>query len=85
MKYDLDELRGRLASEIKEFATPINFEELEKQGLISKCGLWYRVPNLEALPKNVQIRINELEQDSKGLKVKFEHVTKKFMDMADKL
>ena len=68
---ELQQLRDALSTELVDLAEPIDFPGLEKQGVISKAGAWYRVHKMESLPRHATKKIVELAQDSKGLKVKF--------------
>jgi hypothetical protein len=69
----------------KKLAQPIDFQDLERRGLISKAGAWYRVH--KAVPEHVSRKIRAMTQDAKGLKVKFEEAAKyeKLRDKFQKL
>jgi hypothetical protein len=58
------------AAEAKNLAEPVDFEALEREGILTKSGAWYRVQNLRALPASVRRKIRDLSQDSKGLKAR---------------
>ena len=73
------------ASEIMKFAQPINFSELEDRGVSSKEGAWYRVHKFNALPEHATCKISGMEQDSKGIKVKFWRASKKTQRLAKQL
>ena len=49
----------------------IDFNELQRQGHVSKERTWFRLRNIHELPDYVALRLSELENDSKGVKVKF--------------
>ena len=57
---------------LEKLVEPIDFSELERRGIVSKAGAWYRVHNWKALPEHASRKIRELAEDSKGIKVKFE-------------
>jgi hypothetical protein len=61
----------RLVEETKKLAQPIDFAELERRGVISKAGNWYRVHNFHGLPEHATKKIYELVEDRNGIKVKF--------------
>ncbi|MBM9605933.1 hypothetical protein [Desulfopila inferna] len=65
-----------LAEEARELAKPVDFEKLEKEGLLIKEGAWYRVPNMHKLPKHVRVKVKEISHDKKGTKVKLEKASK---------
>lgn len=56
---------------IRELAEPINLAALKNNGVISKEGDWYRIHRFEDLPEQASNQIARLEQDEKGIKVKF--------------
>ena len=72
-----------LAEESLKLAKPVDFEKLEKSGLLIKEGAWYRVPNIHKLPKYVRVKVKEIAQDKKGTKVKLEKA-KRFEKLAKK-
>lgn len=48
-------------------ATPIDFEQLKKDGiLIKKTGAWWQVRDLKSLPAHVEIKVTAARRDSKG-------------------
>lgn len=67
-----DNLLTELQAVVQELARPIDFENLEAKGVISKAGAWYRVHKVQDLPEHASRKITELAQDTRGLKVKFE-------------
>jgi hypothetical protein len=66
-----DKTLGHLLKVAKELATPIDFDELKKRGIISSAGAWYRVPDMKNLPDEVATKISQIASDAKGVKVKF--------------
>jgi hypothetical protein len=58
--------------------TPIDLEQLEKDGVIKKKGWWYIVNDMKALPEYASRQINEIKSDNKGnTLVRFLKQTKK--------
>ncbi len=51
---------------LKAHATPIDFEQLEVEGLLRKKGAWYQVENIKKLPEYVGKQIIDVKDDSKG-------------------
>ena len=68
--------RTALLELTKTLAQPVDFADLEKRGIISKAGAWYRLLKPESLPEHASRKIYELQQDAKGVKVKFEKASK---------
>ncbi|MCW8880411.1 MAG: hypothetical protein OQJ89_00395 [Kangiellaceae bacterium] len=66
----------------KQLATPIDFDQLIKDGIIEKKGAWYQVLDMERLPKHAKKQITEFTQDGK---VKFSLATKSAQKLVDKL
>lgn len=62
--------------EIAKQAKPVDFAGLERRGIISKAGEWYRVHDWSALPPHVTCKIYEVVNDSKGTKVKITSASK---------
>jgi hypothetical protein len=62
--------RKKFVSEVAKVAQPVDFSDLERRGVISKAGAWYRVHDWSALPAHVTCKIYEVANDSKGTKVK---------------
>ena len=50
----------------KILATPVNFVELEKDGIIEKKGAWFRITNMKALPEHASKQIRSIKYDRKG-------------------
>lgn len=76
--------QNKMSKHLNKLAEPIDFGKLEKLGLLSKEGAWYRVPNVHSLPEHVSLKIKEVVQDSKGTKAKFDDASK-FAKLAKKL
>jgi len=72
MKFeDLDKEGKEIASAIFRLAKPVDYADLEKRGILSKAGAWYRVLKPADLPEHVTCKMHEMAWDSKGMKVKF--------------
>lgn len=70
-------LDGKALIELtRMLAQPIDFADLEKRGIISRTGAWYRLHKAGDLPEHVSRKIYEIAQDAKGVKVKFEKASK---------
>lgn len=54
------ELIERLASEVSELVLPIDFDGLERKGIISKEGAWYIAHDYNNLPDHVSAKIKIL-------------------------
>jgi hypothetical protein len=50
----------------KKLATPVNFVELEKNGIIEKKGAWYKIKNIKTLPEHASKQIRSIRVDDKG-------------------
>lgn len=50
----------------RQLATPIDFEELEKAGVIEKKGAWFKIKNLNILPEHALKQIRAITSDGKG-------------------
>ena len=50
----------------RQLATPIDFEELEKAGLIEKKGAWFKIKNLNILPEHALKQVRAIKSDGKG-------------------
>jgi len=75
----------RLQAEARLLSHPLDLEDLIARKILTKQGLWYRVPNIEQLPKNATALIREIARDSRGTKVKFEKVSKAQLRRLEKL
>lgn len=65
-------LRQQISSGIDSLADPVDYSDLEKRGIISKVGAWYRVyVPVPDLPERIRKRISCVATDLKGVKVKF--------------
>lgn len=54
----------------KDFATPINFDELIASGVIEKKGAWYQINRWKDLPEHAKAKISEAQTGTPML-VKF--------------
>lgn len=68
---ELEKMYRHVVAETNLLATPIDFEDLQRRGILVKAGAWYRVRNLNELPEHACKKIYELAYDAKGTKVKF--------------
>ena len=50
----------------RQFATPLDFEQLEKEGIIEKKGAWYKVKDIKNLPEHASRQIRSIKTDGKG-------------------
>ena len=69
---------------------PIDFADLQRGGILSKDGAWYRVSNLWDLPEHAAQKINKIVHDPKGFRVtlysasRYEKIAKRLEKMAAK-
>jgi hypothetical protein len=58
---------------VEKLAQPLDLVELEREGVISKTGAWYRVQDWKALPEHARLKVREfsIEKHSTAAKVKF--------------
>jgi hypothetical protein len=68
---DPKKLLQRLLAEVRLLSQPIDFADLERRGILSKEGAWYRVSDLWDLPEHASHRIREVVVDAHGSKVRF--------------
>ncbi|OGI29899.1 MAG: hypothetical protein A2287_10540 [Candidatus Melainabacteria bacterium RIFOXYA12_FULL_32_12] len=74
---DKDKLRDMIKHQRDLLSQPIDFEQLEKDGLlkkIRKSGVWYEATNINLLPEHVKAQILEMSTGTNGAKVKFKKV-----------
>jgi len=76
--------RDEYIQKIIEFSEEIDFESLERDGVLTKEGAWYRVLKWSLVPENVRKRVTAMSDDKKGFKVKFSKPTKKMQQLAAK-
>ena len=50
----------------RQLATPIDFEKLEKEGIIEKKGAWHKITDVSRLPEHALIQVHEFKIDDKG-------------------
>jgi hypothetical protein len=48
----------------QQAATPLDFEQLEKEGILEKKGAWYKVK--KPLPEHVSRQVKAVKTDGKG-------------------
>lgn len=68
--------KEELRQNVIELATPIDFEQLIRDGILEKDGAWYKVHNFKRLPRHASIKVKTMETGPKGLRVKFRPITK---------
>ncbi len=56
---------------LKEFAEPINFDELVASGALIRKGKSYYLGDKDLLPKNVSQKIKSIVKNRNGIKVTF--------------
>jgi hypothetical protein len=56
------QLLQEISKQLEEAAEPVDMAKLEEDGLIQTSGAWYEVPNLNALPNSLRIRISEIQR-----------------------
>lgn len=78
------ELIKQLQAEVNELAQPVDFDELESKGVLSKEGAWYRIHKMSELPEHARLKISQLAQDERGVKAKFSKASR-FEKLAVKL
>ena len=77
---------GELIKLAKRLATPVEFEQLEKEGIIEKKGAWYMVKDFDKLPEYASRQINAIKTDGKGNNfVKFPKSWKKSQQLYRKM
>ncbi len=67
-------LFDELERQMKLKATPIDFDQLERDGLLKrvrKGGVTFDVPNIHLLPEHVRAHIAEASTGPNGVRVKF--------------
>ena len=70
----------------RQLATPVDFKQLEKEGIIEKDGAWYKIKDFNSLPEYAYRQINEFRTDSKGnILVKFPKSWKKAQKLYQKM
>ena len=65
-------------------STPIDFDQLIKDGLLKRIGKSYYVDNIHNLPENVSKRITSVSETKNGIRVTFSKETKSMKKLADK-
>lgn len=63
---------------LKEAATPIDFEELIRAGVLEKRGSWYAIRKFDDLPSHAKKKIKSIRQTKNNeVWVKFQPVSKR--------
>lgn len=73
-KMDKKALFDKLERQEKLMATPIDFDQLERDGLLKrvrKGGVTFDVPNIHLLPEHVRVHILAAGDGPNGARVKF--------------
>lgn len=65
----------KIGAEVEKLAAPIDFDALERDGLLEKVGAWYVVPNLDHLPDHARTKISETKLEMGRVLVKFKKVS----------
>ncbi len=50
----------------KQLATAVDFELLEKKGVIEKKGAWYKIRDINSLPEYARQQVRAIKTDAKG-------------------
>lgn len=79
---ELEEIRKMIANKSNVLATPIDFEDLIKKGLLKKVGKSYYTDNIHALPKKVTEKIKSTSNGRYGIKLTFYKETKSIKKIA---
>jgi len=59
-------IREEIIELARKLATPVDFEQLEKEGVIEKKGAWYKVKDFKSLPVHAYDQIRSVKNDSNG-------------------
>lgn len=81
---EVEKMRKMLAKESNIMSTPIDFDQLIKDGLLKKIGKSYYTDNIHNLPENVRKRITSVSETKNGIRVTFSKETKSMKKLADK-
>lgn len=74
-----------IANEAYALATPIDFEQLLRTGVLKKIGKAYYADNIRNLPERVSKKISSVEQTKKGTKLTFYGEIKSVKKIAEDL
>ncbi len=58
--------RREIITLAKQLATPIDFNKLEKTGIIKQQGAWFKISNIKLLPEHASRQISSIKIDDKG-------------------
>ena len=50
----------------KKLATPVNFLEMEEDGIMERKGAWYKIKSINTLPEHASKQIRSIKFDGKG-------------------
>lgn len=59
-------LKNEIIELAKQLATPIDFEQLEKDGILEKKRAWFKVKDLKSLPEHVSRQVKSIKVDNQG-------------------
>jgi hypothetical protein len=82
---DDEALAAVVARTIRLMATPIDFESLERSGVLKKEGAYYRLKKPGDLPEHAWKKVRTMIEDRHGVKLKFSKVTKAMEKLAARL
>lgn len=68
---EIRKMAEKIEKETEIMSTPIDFEQLEKDGLIKKVGKSYYTDNIHNLPEHVSKKITSSETTKNGTKLTF--------------
>jgi hypothetical protein len=80
---ELARMRSEWADELKIMATPIDFEQLIKDGLIKRIGKSYYTDSIPNLPEAVAKKIKHISPTKNGEKLTFYKETQKIKKLAE--
>ena len=69
-------IKEKLVQQVKLLAIPMDFDELQAQGILQKRGAWYEVLDRDWLPEHAADRVTEMQFTGKRFLVKFQKSTK---------
>jgi hypothetical protein len=80
-----EEMAKEIAKAAQAFSEPIDFEKLIADGLLTRKGKSYYVPDLKALPENIAKRVKQVVPTKNGLRVTFHKESKSLKKLAGQL
>jgi hypothetical protein len=81
---ELEKITKMVANESHIMSTPIDFDQLIRDGLLKRIGKSFYTENSHDLPENVRKRITSVNKTKNGIKVTFSKETKSMKKLADK-